>query len=131
MRFLLAAFIFLSPPAVYAWPRLGHTSTPVYNDTGTAADGFSVTVTSGTARLVYSGVNEHREIFFQNTSSDYDVHCGTFSAVTDNSGVNRWVIRADRDVTTNGTYDVYCVAEDGAGSTSVEITGNIEYDPKD
>lgn len=116
---------------VAAWPRLGASSTAVFKHTGDRANGFSVSVSTGTSVRVYEGTDEDREIFFQNLSSDYDIHCGTFSAVNDSVGTDRWVIRASQDVTSNGTYDVYCVAEDSAGSGTVEVVGNIEYDHKD
>ena len=130
-RILIAAVLLFTTAYASAWPRLGRGATPVFENNGDRANGFSVSVTSGTSKLVYSGNDDDREVFFQNLSETYDLHCGTFSAVNDTAGTARWVLRATQDVTTNGTYSVYCIAEDGAGGTSIEITGNVEFDRKD
>lgn len=132
LRAIVASSFLLFASIAHAdYPKVGKTSTVVTQSTGDRASGFSVTVTSGTAKLVYAGDDADREVFLQNMSADYNVHCGTFSAVTDNTGVNRWMLRKGQDYTTNGTYAVYCVGEDSLGSGTIEIIGNSEYDRKD
>lgn len=127
LRKSLILIAFLSYPVVaMARPRIGVGVAPTYTDNGDRAHGFSVNVTSGTAKLVYSGSDADRETMFQNTDATYKVYCGTFSTVSATTG-NRWLLRASGDYTTNGTYNVYCVAESGLGSGTIELLGNSEY----
>lgn len=41
------------------------------------------------------------------------------------------LLRANQDVTTDGTANIYAVAESSAGASGIEMVGWIEFDPKD
>jgi hypothetical protein len=115
-----------------AWPRLGSAANIVTQNAGDKAKGISVTISTNSATLVYTGVNYYREVLLQNTSDDYYIHCGTFSAVTATAGSPRWLLPPrPTGFTTNGTYSIYCIVDPAAGSTTIEINGSIEFDDKD
>lgn len=127
---LLVIGVFANP--LRAWPRLGSAANIVTQNAGDKANGISVTITTGTATLVYSGVAKHREVLLQNTNSTYYVYCGTFSAVTTLAGSPHWILPPKpTGFTTNGTYSIYCLSEAAAGATSIEIIGSAEFDSKD
>ena len=101
-------------------------------NSGNKARGISVVVSSATATQVFSSDDNIREVFLQNTSEAYNVHCGTFSTVTATVGVKRWILpKFPVGYTNNGTYSIYCIAESSAGGTTIEIVGSAEYDSKD
>lgn len=107
---------------------MGQSADPVFINTGTNATGISVTVSSTTPSLVYSADLNDREILLQNTSSTFTVWIGTSTGFTATSGP-RMKLRASQDVTTDCTTNLYVIV-DTAG-TATEITGWVEYDPKD
>lgn len=130
--FLFLFFILSAPFYLYSWPRLSGGATIVTQNSGDRAGGLSVTVSTVSATLIYTGVPYHREVLIQNTSTNYYVVCGTFSTVMDTAGMPRWLLPPKpTGFTTNGTYSIYCVAESSAGANTIELLGSYEYDNKD
>ena len=129
--FLLLA---LAPVVLAAYGRSGNLADPVFLNTGTESMGLTVTLSTSSASLTYdastSGYTD-REVMLQNTSSDYTVYCGTFSTVAATYG-NRWMLPPfPVSFTTNTAEDIYCIVDNDAGSTTVEVLGRVEFDPKD
>lgn len=123
LAFLVAIF---STQLLHAWPRLGHNSTPTFDDDGYERSCFTYSLTDGAATLVYSGTPQDRETLFQNTSSTYDVWLTTFS--TTNQSAPRMVVRSGTDLWTNNSGDLYGFAETGGTAT---LVGCSEFDPRD
>lgn len=114
----------------WSWPRLGAAANLVTQNSGDKTQGISVTLSSTSATIVYTGTPRHREVFLENTDSTFKVHCGTFSAVTASAGTPRWILPPSLiGFTTNATSSIWCIGE--AGSGSIEVVGSYEFDSKD
>lgn len=123
--------LWLCVSMVHAWPRLGAGSKPVFQNSGDTTQNFSVSITSGNARLVYSGYDPDRQVYLQNTST-YTVYCGTGSYVKDQIGFPRFNIAKSSEMfITTASYDIWCVGENSLGNRSIEILGSVFYDKKD
>lgn len=114
-----------------AWPRLGVGATPVTQSNGDKGIPFSVMVGTTTTVRVYTRDERDREILFQNTSSDYYIHCATYTPVVISAGSPRFMLPPKpTGVSTNATYSINCLAEPGAGG-EIEVIGVVERDSKD
>lgn len=132
-KYYCAIVLLFCSAIVYSYGRSGDLADPSFLTTGDEALCFSVSVDTSTPVLVYDSNSTgkwDREILLQNTSSDYDIWCGTFSAVSSTS--DRFLLpKKPSGFTTNGRYDIYCIVEPSAGSTTIDVTGVVEFDSRD
>lgn len=98
---------------------------------GDTAEGVSVSISTTTVTRLYTKATKHREILFQNSSSDYAVYCGTHSSVAADSGPRFFIPTKPGAVRTNGTYDIWCVGEGNEVSGTIEVLGVVEWDSGD
>lgn len=129
-KLILSAGCLLLPLALFAWPRLGYHSDGSFQDTGNKRTCFSVTVSSSTVVLLYSGDDGDRETIFQNTSDTYDVYIATHSAMNAING-SRMMLRKSNDLWTDNTGNLYARMQANGTSGSVEVIGCTEFDNKD
>lgn len=115
-----------------AWPRFGQNAQLVTPNAGNKAKCFSVTLTTASATQLFTASDNYREILLQNTDSTYYVHCSTFSGFAATSTTPRFLLPPKpTGFTTNGNYNIYCIAEPSAGSTTIEVLGLIEFNVPD
>lgn len=100
-------------------------------DAGDSGAAFTSSIGTATAVKVYTQNYADREVFFQNTDTTYNVACSTWSAFSSSSGPRFYLPKNFVGVTTNGTYSIWCLAESGAGSGTVEVVGIRERSSKD
>lgn len=120
--------------SAYPYGRSGNLADPSFLTTGDSAVAFSVTVDSSAPVLVYDSNSTgkwDREILIQNTSTSYDIYCGTFSAMSASSGPRFLLPKNPSSLTTNVRADFYCIAEPSAGATTIDVIGLIEFSTKD
>lgn len=96
---------------------------------------FSVTVSTSQITHLYDPTDSglvDREILFQNVSEDYVIVCSTSSTGFTFTSGNRFLLpKFPTGFTTNGVYDVWCLADPAAGGSGVEVVGVVENDSKD
>lgn len=134
MRQLLYLIPFAIIAMAYPYGRSGDLADPVFLTTGDKAECFSVSVNASTPVLVYDSNSTgkwDREILLQNTGSDYDIYCGTFSTVSASSGPRFLLPKNPSGFTTNVRTDIYCILEASAGASTVDVVGVIEFDERD
>jgi hypothetical protein len=126
--------ILLCPALCFGYGRSGDLADSSFLTTGDEAMALSVSVDTTSAVQVYDSTNSgkwDRETLLQNTSTDYDIFCGTHSGVIAGSGPRFLLPKKPSSFTTNGRYDIYCILETLAGSDTVDVIGVVEYDTKD
>ena len=129
---LITSLMLFSP--AYPYGRSGALADPSFLTTGDNAVCFSVAVDTSTPVLVYDSNSTgkwDREILIQNFSSTYEIMCGTHSGVSFSSGPRFLLPLNPTAFSTNGRYDIWCILNPDAGSSSVEVGGVIEWDSKD
>jgi hypothetical protein len=119
----------------YPYGRSGDLADPSFLTTGDQAICFSVSVDTSTPVLVYDSNSTgkwDREVLLQNTSSTYDIYCSTSgTGFTATSGPRFLLPKNPSGFTTNNRGDIWCLVESGAGSTTIDVVGIIEYSLKD
>ena len=113
---------------VWSWGRAARHSQPTFLSSGNRGAAFSVTVTTNAAVLAYTADEDDREILFQNTDGTYYIYCGTHSAVATSSGARFYIPPKPGGLSTNGTYNIYCIAD---STGSIELIGIRENDTRD
>lgn len=136
MRILIAFLsIALFYSIAYPYGRSGDLADPSFLTTGDMAEGISVSVGTTTPVLVYDSNNTgkwDREILLQNTSTSYDIYCSTSnSGFTATSGP-RWLLPKNPTAYWSNTRsDIWCLAEPSAGSTEIDVVGEVNFDSRD
>lgn len=125
------AALLATPVLCYAWPRLGATAAPVFQNAGTQLVAFSVNVTTGVPIQLYSFSTRHREITIQNPSSTFLLYVGTSSAVNATVGTPRLFVPPLGTMTIRSTVSLWGIYETAAGAGTKEVLGSYELDPKD
>ena len=132
--FVLLFMLLAAPIIVSSYGRSGDLADPSFLTTGNEAIAFSVEVDTASAVLVYDSSNSgywDREILLQNTSTDYDIYCGTASTTLAGSGPRFLLPKNPAGFTSQVHTDFYCVLEESAGSNTVDVVGVIEFCTKD
>lgn len=128
---IFLAALFAAPVLCYAWPRLGATAAPVFQNAGTQLVPSSVNVSTGSATSLYSFSTRHREITVQNQSTTFLLYVGTSSAVSAAAGSPRLFVPPLGTMTIRSTVSLWGVYESAAGAGTKEVLVSYELDPKD